>query len=226
MRGGCWVTSWARNNLQECIIKNDSFCAYCDTDSTKLIKGYDKSVIDNYNIEVEKRLKEISQKLSIPFEKFAPKDVYGESHLIGVFDLDGHYEEFRTQGAKKYCYSKIKKLKKLKETDKIIKKIDSENVKVLNITLAGTPKTGVHALQSIDDFKDNFVFDYKYTNKLLLGYIDEQSENIMCDYLGNTYKVTDKTGICLLPTTYTLDKSVEYAELVSDSSSKRAVYKE
>ena len=46
------------------------------------------------------------------------------------------------------------------------------------------------------------------------------------DYLGIEYEATDKTGCCLLPTTYVLGKALEYAELISDSSSHRARYKE
>ncbi len=48
----------------------------------------------------------------------------------------------------------------------------------------------------------------------------------MTDYLGNKFVVSDKSGCCLLPTTYILGKAEEYANLISDESSKRAVYKE
>ena len=33
-------------------------------------------------------------------------------------------------------------------------------------------------------------------------------------------------GCCLVPTTYILGKALEYADLISDNSSKRAKYKE
>ena len=46
------------------------------------------------------------------------------------------------------------------------------------------------------------------------------------DYLGNEYIVKDKSGCCLLPTTYVLSKSLDYAELISDKSSKRAIFNE
>ena len=46
------------------------------------------------------------------------------------------------------------------------------------------------------------------------------------DYLGIEYEATDKTGCCLLPTTYVLGKAIEYANLISDNSSNRARYKE
>ena len=51
-------------------------------------------------------------------------------------------------------------------------------------------------------------------------------EQLIRDYLGIEYKATDKTGCCLLPTTYVLGKALEYANLISDNSSSRARYKE
>ena len=45
------------------------------------------------------------------------------------------------------------------------------------------------------------------------------------DYLGNNYTVNDKSGICMLPTTYSLGKALEYMELLSDASSQRAKFK-
>ena len=51
-------------------------------------------------------------------------------------------------------------------------------------------------------------------------------EVVIKDYLGKEYKVNDKSGCCLLPNTYKLGKSLEYAELISEKSSKRSIYKE
>lgn len=59
--------------------------------------------------------------------------------MLGLFDDDGHYEEFITQGAKKYAYTKYKKLKKVNDNDNVLK-IDGEKALVLNITVSGVPK--------------------------------------------------------------------------------------
>lgn len=87
-------------------------------------------------------------------------------------------------------------------------------------------RNGAKGLKSLEDFKDNFVFEYKYTNKLLAQYNDEQIEFELTDYKGKKYKVTDKYGICLLPCQYTLNKSEEYANLLDEESSERAIFKE
>lgn len=108
-------------------------------------------------------------------------------------------------GAKKYAYEKNGEI---------------------SITVAGVPKSGSKQLKSLNEFKDNFVFKYEYTNKHTIAYCDNQKEIIMKDYQGNEYKLTDKKGCCLLPASYTLGKSLEYCQLLTDSSSKRAKYKE
>ena len=103
---GVWVTAYARSNLLKNVIKLDEKVVYCDTDSMKLKEGYDKNVIIDYNKFVINKLKYVSKLLDIPYEKFSPKDSKGEKHILGVFDNDGKYDEFITQGAKKYAYTK------------------------------------------------------------------------------------------------------------------------
>lgn len=46
------------------------------------------------------------------------------------------------------------------------------------------------------------------------------------DYQGHIEEIDAKYGCCLVPTTYVLGKSEEYAYLISEESSKRAIYKE
>lgn len=96
----------------------------------------------------------------------------------------------------------------------------------IGITVAGVPKSGAKALKTLDDFRDDFVFDYKDTGKQLIVYSENQEPFELTDYLGNKYIVYDKAGCCLIPTTYVLGKALDYCDLLSDNSSKRAVYQE
>lgn len=214
---GCWTTAWARDCLlrrlldikddKGNVIKKglDEYLIYADTDSLKFRSGYDKSIIEEYNKSVEEKIKFVSKVLNIPFEKYAPIDSKGKSHMLGIFEYEGKYDEFITQGAKKYA---------VKEDGKI------------KITVAGVPKSGAKALKSLEDFRDDFVFSFEDTGKNLLMYVDNQSEFELTDYLGNKEVVRDKSGCCLVPTTYVLGKALEYATLLTDASSKRARYKE
>ena len=202
---GVWVTAYARDNLLRRVIELDDYVIYCDTDSIKLKEGYKKEVFTKYNESVEQKIRFVSNILRIPFEKYAPKDIYGKSHLLGVFESEGSYDEFITQGAKKYAVKQDGKIK---------------------ITVAGVPKKGAKALKSLKDFKDNFVFNFEDTGKNLLVYVENQSPFELTDYKGNKKIVKDKSGCSIIPTTYVLGKALEYATLLTDSSSKRAVYKE
>lgn len=214
---GCWCTSFARDCLLRRLldIKDDKgniirkgldeFLIYADTDSLKLKSGYNKTIIDDYNKSVEDRIRFVSKILDIPFEKYAPVDTKGKTHMLGIFEYEGNMEEFVTQGAKKYAFRKDGKI---------------------NLTVSGVPKKGASALHSLKDFKDNFVFKYEDTGKNLLIYVDDQKDFYLTDYKGVKCLVTDRSGCCLLPTTYVLGKSQEYAMLLTDNSSKRAIYKE
>lgn len=222
---GVWCTAYARDNLLRRVIELDDHVIYCDTDSIKLKEGYNKEVFTKYNESVYKKIEFVSSILGIDIEKYQPEDIYGNKHLLGVFEDDGHYKEFITQGAKKYAVIKEKKNSKIKNTDNIIKagEITSD---VIEITVAGVPKNGSKCLNNLNEFKDDLIFNHNVTNKNILMYIDNQDEFLLTDYLGNEYLVKDKTGCCVLPTTYVLGKSLDYASLLTDNSSNRAIYKE
>ena len=208
---GVWVTAYARDNLLRRVIDLDEYVVYCDTDSIKCYQGYNKKVFDTYNDSVIKKIKKVSNYLNIPFENYSPKDLKGIPHLLGIFECETKkdrqytYDKFITQGAKKYCVE-----------------IDGE----IEITVSGVPKSGAKCLKSINDFRDDLVFDYEYTNKNTITYNDNQTPIDIVDYLGVKYKVEDKSGCCLLPTTYKLGKAIDYTNLLTENSSKRSKFKE
>lgn len=207
---GVWCTAYARDNLLRRIIDLDEYVAYCDTDSCKVVQGYDKSIFEKYNKSVEEKIRKVSKERDIPYERFAPSDIKGNSHLLGIFECETGkgrsvtYDKFITQGAKKYAYE-----------------IDGE----IHVTVSGVPKEGgAKCLKSLDDFRDDLIFDFEHTNKLTLAYNDRQIPVVITDYLGKKYEVTDKTGVCMLPTTYKLGKAEDYADLIN-SSTERAKFK-
>lgn len=207
---GVWCTAYARDNLLRRVIALDDHVVYCDTDSIKLVQGYDKSIFENYNKSVEDKIKYVANLLKIPYERYCPADSKGRTHLLGVFECETDagrnvtYDKFITQGAKKYAVEK-----------------DGN----IEITVSGVPKSGAKCLHNLEEFRDDLVFDYKYTNKNTLMYNDHQASFDLVDYNGVKYRVTDKSGVCLLPTTYKLGKALEYAKLLTDNSSARAKFK-
>lgn len=220
---GVWITAYARFNLLSNLIKLDDYCVYADTDSLKLEEGFDKSVISNYNNSVIEKLKKVSNDLNIPFEKFSPIDKDGIPHTLGLFENDANYEAIITQGAKKYAFTKWIELKKVKKEMKVLKKKNGKAL-ILGITVSGVPKSGAKCLKRLSDFKDNLLFDFKHTKKYTVMYSESQPPFELADYTGKKFLVNDKYGCCLIPTSYTLGKSNEYTELLSDLSSKRAIF--
>lgn len=209
---GCWITAYARRNLLQNICKLDEYMVYADTDSVKLRKGYDKSIIEDYNKKVKQRIKRVSKLVKIPMEMYEPKDIKGNKHLLGVFECETKkgrrytYDKFISQGAKKYAVE-----------------IDGE----IKITVAGVPKgNGSKALKDLNDFRDDFEFKAKDTGKKTIIYIDDQQQDTFIDCNGKEYTNNDKTGCCILPCSYILGKALDYAELLTDNSSKRAEYRE
>lgn len=209
---GVWCTSYARTNLEYNILKLDEYLLYSDTDSVKLRNGYDKNVIKDYNKKVKERIKYVSKLLNIPIENYSPMDIKGKEHLLGVFECETKegnkytYDEFIHQGSKRYAT-----------------KTNGE----IEITVAGVPKEkGSITLKKLEDFNDNFEFKGSDTGKQTLIYLDEQEEDLLIDYQGNSYVNTDKTGACLIPCSYVLNKSYEYINFIQEESSKRAIYKE
>ena len=171
--------------------------------SKSIIRDIESIIYKHY--ENDNKIKYVSNLLNIDINRFSPKDIKGISHPLGVFEIDGEYIEFITQGAKKYAYK------------------DDEG---LHITVSGVPKKAKVALKKLEDFKDGYIFKYKDTNKNTLFYTENQAPFELVDYLGNKCVVNDISGVCLVPTTYELGKSLDYANLISDESSKRAIYKE
>lgn len=128
-------------------------------------------------------------------------------------------------GAKKYAYTKWIKSKKVKEDSNVLETKDDMSL-VLEITVSGIPKKGARSLKTLDEFRDNHVFEFKDTGKSMLLYNDDMPEFDMVDFQGNIEHVTNKYGSTILPTTYELGKALDYCELLTDNSSNRAIYKE
>ena len=129
-----YTTAYARKQLQDAIKLCGDKIVYCDTDSVKTIGDID---IEKLN----KRLKRNAEKMGAYAD-----DMKGARHYIGVFEFDGHYDQFITQGAKRYAYISNGKM---------------------GITVAGVSKklneeTGisfaVEELQTLDRFKVGMIW--------------------------------------------------------------------
>lgn len=177
---GVWVTAWARYRLHQGIkIAGNEAFVYCDTDSVKYVDyGQDWTA---YN-EIRKQKSEANGGSAV--------DATGKRHWMGVYECEGHYDEFITLGAKRYAYT------------------DSKG---LHMTVSGVDKKkGARELKTLDNFYDGFVF-YN-SGKTESDYVDAPvSDRIIVD--GNIIEIT--SYVIIRDTTYTLGLSNAYRNLLA-----------
>ena len=199
---GVWVTAYARRNLWRGILALDYNVVYCDTDSIKHLEC-DSNFFTDYNKEIEERENARADMLGISRESFSPKDKKGVQHRLGIFDDDGEYKQFKTLGAKKYCY------------------LDYDNQ--LHMTVSGVRKSAVSQLHSLSDFKDGTVFDVEHAQKLIMSYVDDMPPIVWNRGQEDEFYSEYKHGICAQPTTYSLGLTDDYETILAMVQNKREV---
>lgn len=91
---GCYVTAYAREQLQEIINITGRDTAYNDTDSCKCLGDYKKEVTA-LNAKYQRQAELVGAYATRPD---------GTVDYMGVFDQEKSYDRFRSWGAKKYAY--------------------------------------------------------------------------------------------------------------------------
>lgn len=197
---GAWVTAYARFRLWSPLLQDsdgefDSDLVYYDTDSLKMVHGEKYAgLFSKLNDESQERLKQMCLYYNIDYERCAPIDLKGHAHPLGEWENEtsdddgGLFTQFKTLGAKRYCYRQNRKL---------------------HLVVAGVGKPGVKALKNnINNFNNKMVFDYEYAGKLIHSYTRYPETlfepNTFTDYQGNEYYNNWKCGVVLFPTTYSM----------------------
>lgn len=119
-------------------------------------------------------------------------DAKGVTHYMGVYEKDGEYDSFKTLGAKKYAYEKNGKL---------------------HITIAGVNKVkGAEELQTIDNFKEGFIFRSGGGTESVYNDIAEPFE---IEREGKALLIT--SNVVIRDSTYTLSLTDEYYNILTDA---------
>ncbi len=172
---GVWVCSYTARQLFRMGACYEEWI-YSDTDSCKGC-GLDMAKLEALNNEM---------KADLVRAGFQPPVIGGKEYWLGVADIDSHYSEFVTLGAKRYAYR------------------DQADGK-LHITVAGVPKkTGAACLQDdIRNFREGFIFRGSETGKLRVTY-NLEPERITEDgiYIADSVDLT--------PDDYTLSATRKY----------------
>lgn len=190
---GIFVPAYGRKYITTIIRKCPDVFVYTDTDSIKTLKDI-SDIINSYNTEIESKIR---KQLSVDMST----KCFDKHGTLGTFTDEGSYLEFITFGAKKY----ISKRKK---------KIDGEIKEVIETTISGLGKKAGNDIERIEDIKiapkKGYVFDYKHSYKKMLNYLDNMPK--VCIRGRN---MNYKYGICIYPTTYTLNIGGDYNDYIT-----------
>lgn len=203
---GLYVTSYQRRRVLDICKKfSDGMqnrTVYIDTDSAKgFFTESDLKIFDEDNNKILETIERICKERNIDPYLLSPKDKKGMAHTMGVWEDDGQYNEFKTMHAKCYAYTDY-------ESDKV------------HITIAGVPKSCADSLKKVDDLRNGLKFDLFHSRKNLTTYIDGNNPQVT---MSDGYKVTNKCGINLRPTSYELSLTKQYKELLTMYGNKRNI---
>ena len=186
---GVYTTAYARQQLQNAIKLCGDRIIYCDTDSVKTLGDVPIHLL---NDNLRKRAEMVGA--------FAD-DMNGERHYIGVFESDGHYQKFITQGAKRYAY--------IDDRGKM-------GVTVAGVSKAVNEETGktfaVEELKDLKRFKPGMKWvkaggtQAVYNDADDFDYTDQETGNV----------VHISKNVSIIPSTYIMTHSRDYALLLRD----------
>ena len=177
---GVWITANSRKRLRDMLTIIGSDVVYCDTDSIKYIGDHEAE----FKAKNEEIIKEAERAGAYA------DDSNGKRLYMGVWDDDGHYDEFKTLGAKKYVY---------REGDHITS------------TIAGVNKKrgqNFFTTNGLDSFKIGTVI--KDSGHLTAYYNDDNIHTITIK--GCT--MTTASNAALIDNTYTIGVTDEYLDLL------------
>lgn len=179
---GVWCTAYARMELEKGIrlAHEQGTFVYTDTDS---VKYYGKVDFSKYNVE--------KIRLSKSNHAYAT-DPSGKVHYMGVYEVDGNYDQFVTLGAKKYAYLE-----------------DGH----LHVTVSGVSKAlGGPELEEaggLKAFREGFIFRKAGGMEAIYNDDPPVKETVI---EGHKVKIT--ANCYLKPSTYTLGLAAEYRDLL------------
>lgn len=214
---GVWITAYARRNLFWGILNFREDYVYADTDSCKILnKSKHMDFINYYNQMVENKLLKAMKYHNIPFKLTKPKNIKGEECKIGVWDFDGHYDKFKTLGAKRYMY-----MHKASDSERKLYPHQIYNDNFYNITVSGLRKDicvpyllTEYGENIFNKFNEDLYIPADYTGKNTHTYLDKNQSGVITDYLGNNYIYNELSSIHLEKCDYSLSLSDAYIQFL------------
>lgn len=186
---GVYTTAYARKQLQDAIKLCGDKIIYCDTDSVKTLGDVP---IQRLNDKLRQRAETVGAYAD---------DMNGTRHYIGVFESDGHYRQFITQGAKRYAY--------IKDDGKM-------GVTVAGVSTEINEDTGisfaVEELKSLKRFKPGM----KWSKAGGTQAVYNDADDFMYQDPESGKEVRITKNVAIIPTTYVMTHSRDYALLLRE----------
>lgn len=186
---GVYTTAYARKQLQDAIDLCGDKIVYCDTDSVKTLG----------DVPIQK-LNDALRKKAEAVGAYAD-DMNGNRHYIGVFESDGHYQKFITQGAKRYAY--------IKDDGKM-------GVTVAGVSTQINEETGVSfAVEELKDLK-RFKPGMKWRKAGGTQAVYNDSDDFMYTDPESGNQVHITKNVAIIPSTYIMTHSRDYMLLLNE----------
>lgn len=203
---GIFCTAYARKRLLTMINRMGKDHAYSDTDSDKFLNYEDhKMDIEIENQIMDEKINAVCEAYDLSRDLFYPKDIKGEEHPLGYWDLEtrksGPYTRFKTLGSKRY----LVELTNQKTGEVTIK-----------LTCAGVNKKkgGEYLCRDgkdpFEEFDEGLHIDKEHTGKLVPTYIDEEITAYVRDCKGTTDLCKVKSGVYLEKSDFNLNIETGY----------------
>ena len=138
-----------------------------------------------------------------------PKNKYGEEKLLGVWDYEGTYDQFKTLGAKRYLWRKGDKwqltvagVNKKKGMDYLLLKSEQDNCSPFD-------------LFHLDEYGDGaLVIPKEYSGRMILTYGHDEIVGMVTDYKGQEYQYHELSYIHMEPSDYTMDTVAAFVKFL------------
>lgn len=186
---GVYTTAYARKQLQDAIKLCGDRIIYCDTDSVKTLGDVPFHLLND-------ALKAKANTVGAYAD-----DMNGVRHYIGVFESDGHYKKFITQGAKRYAY--------IKDNGKMGVTVAGVSTKINEET--GIP-FAVEELKDLKRFEPGMIWVKAGGTQAV--YNDSDNFNYPDPETGREVHISK--NVAIIPTTYEMTYSRDYKLLLKE----------
>lgn len=216
---GVYITAIARARLWTGILACGNDYLYSDTDSIKIVHPErHRQYFEDYNRAITEDINRACDYHGIPREMASPKTVKGEVKPLGVWDFDGAYRKFKTNGAKRYIVQYSADPRNGKKARHASITVSGLNKETVTPWLYKVFRTDYQVFQA---FNDKLNVPAEYTGKLTHTYINTPIACQFTDYRGVTVTIQERSCVHMTPAPYSMgieEKFMRYVKGIQEGA--------